>query len=69
VIKGQDVLKRGLFWVIFNGRRVQFWIDVWIGNALLSTAAMGPISTEEMGKLVVDYVDEYGHWNWDAIGD
>ena len=42
---------------------------MWIGNALLSTAAMGPISTEEMGKLVVDYVDEYGHWNWDAIGD
>lgn len=72
VIKGQDVLKRGLKWVIGNGRTVKFWIDVWIGNAPLSTAAMGPISLYkigEMGKLVVDYVDEYGHWNWDAIGD
>lgn len=69
VIKGQDVLKRGLKWVIGNGRTVRFWIDVWIGNALLSTAAMGPISTEEMGKFVMDYVYEYGHWNWDAIGE
>ncbi|KAF8390857.1 hypothetical protein HHK36_023156 [Tetracentron sinense] len=68
VTKGRELLKRGLRWVLGNGRTVKFWTDVWIGNAPLSTVALGLIMAEDMEKFVVEYVNEHGEWNWDVIG-
>ncbi|KAF8413392.1 hypothetical protein HHK36_001373 [Tetracentron sinense] len=51
---GQVLLKKGLKWVLGDGRTVRFWFDVWIGETPLCNVVSIPISDEESERTVAE---------------
>lgn len=67
ILKGRDVLLRGLGINISNGQTTRFWMDNWMQESPLINHATRAISDAEAELFVAWYCDEFGGWNWEAL--
>lgn len=67
LLKGREVLVKGLGVNISNGKMTHFWTDNWMPDSPLIQHSLHPLSNLEASFLVADYCDEYGTWNFTAL--
>ncbi|KAF7826966.1 putative ribonuclease H protein At1g65750 family [Senna tora] len=55
----------GLEWRLGDGKRIRFWLDAWVpGCGKLCDIALAPITQDEVGACVAEYITSLGGWNW-----
>ncbi|KAK9275240.1 hypothetical protein L1049_022502 [Liquidambar formosana] len=61
ILKGKEVIKAGFKWVLGNGSKIKFWLDLWVGDDILSDISLLPMPEEELNTLIEDYIDGSGN--------
>ncbi|PKI32035.1 hypothetical protein CRG98_047574 [Punica granatum] len=58
----------GAIWAVGRGNGVRFWEDVWTpgGSPLLTQAAI-PIPPQLCNRMVCEFAQGHGSWNWNAF--
>ena len=54
---GHEVFRKGLCWVVNNGRCVFFWHDLWVGDRPLRWLVHGPLSPLDDSYRVCDVIE------------
>ncbi|CAA0813004.1 Unknown protein [Striga hermonthica] len=61
-------VRRGTRWALGNGRRAQFWLDLWANTSEpLITVAIERIPEEFIQAPVAEFVTEIGEWWWEKF--
>lgn len=61
-----ELLRRGLQWEVYNGGRVFFWKDNWLGPKPLQSR-MGMVEEELRGVKVAEYWVNGSGWKWELL--
>jgi hypothetical protein len=61
---GHEVFRKGLRWVVNNGRFVSFWHDLWVGDRPLRCLVHGPLSPLEDSLWVCDVIESVSMWDF-----
>lgn len=69
IAKGASVVRDGAQWRVGNGRRINFWTDLWLGSAPLLHHVLAPLSDDELGLKVIDYWGANGSWDWAKLSN
>ncbi|EOY16691.1 Polynucleotidyl transferase, putative [Theobroma cacao] len=67
ILKGRDVLVRGLGKNICNGHSTKFWIDNWLSCGPLIKYVNAEISVLEAELPVASFCNEAGNWDFDMF--
>lgn len=67
LLAGRSLLKKGLRWIIGNGKQVKIWKDKWIQRPT-SYCIQSPISLLDENARIVELIDINNHyWKSDLI--
>ncbi|KAK9269684.1 hypothetical protein L1049_001462 [Liquidambar formosana] len=64
ILQGREIFRAGMKWVVGNGRNINFWSEVWVGDSALCEIVVSPIPESELKATVWDYSDDDGNWDW-----
>ncbi|XVF12079.1 hypothetical protein REPUB_Repub08aG0083700 [Reevesia pubescens] len=67
ILKGRDILLKGIGINVNNGKSTKFWIDDWLPCGPLITKGLRKISEEEAELHVVDYFEAGRGWQLDKL--
>ncbi|KAK1645023.1 hypothetical protein QYE76_062828 [Lolium multiflorum] len=66
ILKGVEVLKRGVIWRVGNGANIRIWSDPWIPSS--STRGPSTIQSNTQLNMVADLLDEGSvHWKENVV--
>ncbi|GER38152.1 polynucleotidyl transferase, partial [Striga asiatica] len=69
ILKGRDILTKGVGICLANGKTTKFWFDDWSNFCPLIQYAKVEISEEEAEKCVAEYCNENGNWDLTRLQD
>lgn len=67
VVRGAELLRRGLKWQIGDGMKARFWADTWLEQTPLQSIIQHQLSDEQMNMKVRDYWVEGVGWQWSNL--
>ncbi|XVE99405.1 hypothetical protein REPUB_Repub03eG0195400 [Reevesia pubescens] len=67
ILKGRDVLLKGLGMNVSNGLSTKFWVDCWLPCGPLMSYAQREILEDEPELPVTAYCDDMGRWNLNSL--
>ncbi|CAL1397044.1 unnamed protein product [Linum trigynum] len=62
IAKTASLIKQGCAWNIKNGKRTNFWLDIWVSQVPLRDLAIDGIPMDLEGKKVAEMVRDDGTW-------
>ncbi|XP_057747786.1 uncharacterized protein LOC130966983 [Arachis stenosperma] len=63
-----EKFKTNLIWRLGDGNKALFWKEQWIpGFTNLKEVALTNLEEDKLNEKVVDYVNENGDWDWEAL--
>ena len=63
----KPLLDKGLRKVIHTGISTSFWSDTWCSLGPVRSIFFGPLNVHEEDKMVCDFIDSNGCWNWESL--
>lgn len=64
---GQEIVKKGLYWHVGNGRNIRVWEDNWVPN-YSTHKVISPKGMFQLDSKVCDYIDvEKRCWDLDLL--
>lgn len=63
----QNVIYKGMCWVIGDGKLISFWIDIWMNNFALTEAALIAVDGDWLSKKAGEYWIPGVGWNIDVL--
>ena len=62
----KPLLDKGLRKAIHTGNSTSFWNDTWCSTSSVRSIFFGPLNVHEENKMVCDFIDSNGCWNWES---
>ena len=59
----RNKFKKGIRWIIGNGKTTNFWTDLWVSDQSLKMYNNG----NTLDRKVADFIDIYGNWDLNAL--
>ncbi|XP_031120628.1 uncharacterized protein LOC116023758 [Ipomoea triloba] len=69
ILKGRDILTKGLKWRVSDGKSINFWGDWWVGDRPLAEAVPNGGVTIPAHTLVDRFITPGNTWNIQALND